>query len=73
MIWFRHYGHGFHAGEWLAFVLVILLLFALCIALLRLVFGLFECKGDTDESESDYWRMGNKTGPCRIAASAGVT
>lgn len=48
-------GFGFHAGEWLAFALVILLFFALCIALLRLIFGLFKRKGDTDESEKDYW------------------
>jgi heme exporter protein D len=53
---FRHGGFGFHVGEWLAVALVIVILFALCIALLRLV-GLFKRKGDTDESESDYWRI----------------
>jgi hypothetical protein len=55
--WFRRDGFGVHSGEWLAFALVILLLFALCIALLRLVFGLFKRKGGTDESERDYWRI----------------
>jgi hypothetical protein len=54
--WFRRDGFGFHAVEWLAFALVISLLFALCIGLLRLVFPLFKRKGDTNESERDYWR-----------------
>ncbi len=57
MTWFRRDGLAFHVGEWLALALVILLTFALCIALLRLVFGLFKRKGDTDESERDYWRI----------------
>jgi hypothetical protein len=55
--WFRHAGFGFYAGEWLVFALVILLIFALCIGLLRLVVGLFKRKGATDERESDYWRI----------------
>jgi hypothetical protein len=55
--WFRRDGLAFHAGEWLAFALVILLLLALCIALLRLVFAIFKRKRRADESESDYWRM----------------
>jgi hypothetical protein len=55
--WFRSDGCGFHSGEWLAFALVILLLFALCIAVLRLVFGLFKRKRDTDESEEEYGRI----------------
>jgi len=55
--WFRRDGLAFHVGEWLALALVILLTFALCIALLRLVFGFFKRKGDTDESERDYWRI----------------
>jgi len=55
--WFRHDGFGFHAREWLALALVILLLFALCVALLRLVCGLFKRKRGTDESENDYCRM----------------
>jgi hypothetical protein len=55
--WLRSAGFSFYAGEWLLFALVILLLFALGIALLRLVFGLFKRKRDTDESEKDYWRI----------------
>ena len=57
MNWFRRDGFGVHAGEWLAFALVILLLFALCSALVRLVCGVFKRKGDTGESERDYWRI----------------
>jgi hypothetical protein len=52
---FRHYGLGFHAGGGLAFAVVILLLFVLCCALLRHVFGFFGRKGDVNES--DYWRV----------------
>ena len=55
--WLRRDGFGFHAGEGLAFALVTLLLFVLCVALLRLVFRLFKRERDTDESESDYWRI----------------
>lgn len=55
--WFRRDGFGFHAGEWLAFALLTLLLFALCIALLKLVFRLFKRRSNQDESESDYWRI----------------
>jgi len=54
--WFRRDGFGLHA-EWLALALVILLLFALCVVLLRLVCGLFKCKRGTDERENDYWRI----------------
>ena len=52
MNWLRRDGFGSHPGGWLALALVMLLLFALCIALLRLVFGLFKRKGDTDQSDS---------------------
>jgi hypothetical protein len=55
--WFSPGGVGFHAGEWLAFTLVILLLLALRVALLRLVPRLFKRERGTDESESDYWRI----------------
>jgi hypothetical protein len=55
--WFGRVGSAGRAGEWLAFALVVLLLFGLCIALLRLAFGLFKRKGDADESERDYWRI----------------
>jgi len=37
--------------------LVIVLTFALRVALLRLVFRLPKRERDTDESESDYWRI----------------
>jgi hypothetical protein len=59
--WFTRDGFGFHAAEWFAFALVILLLFAACIALLRVVFWFSERKRDTDESEDEsereYWRI----------------
>jgi hypothetical protein len=55
--WLGRDGFGSHPGGWLALALVILLLFALRIALLRLVFGLFKRKGDTDQSDRDYWRI----------------
>jgi hypothetical protein len=55
--WFRCVGPGLHAGEWLGLGLAVVLLFALCMTLLRFVFGLFLCKSDKDESERDYWRI----------------
>jgi hypothetical protein len=57
--WFRRDGFAYHAGEWFAFapVIFLLLLFALRIALLRLVFELFKRKGGTDASEREYWRI----------------
>jgi hypothetical protein len=55
--WFKHYGLGFHAGEWRALAIVILVSFALCIASLRLVFWFLTRKRDRNESEKDYWRM----------------
>jgi len=55
--WFRHCAFGSRVGEWLAIALVILLTFALCVALLRLVFWLLKHERDTDESESEYWRI----------------
>jgi len=55
--WLWRDGFGFHVGEWLTIAVVILLIFALCIALIRLLFRLFRRGGDTDESESDYWRI----------------
>ncbi|MCU1301286.1 MAG: hypothetical protein JWQ87_1570 [Candidatus Sulfotelmatobacter sp.] len=57
MNWFRHYGLGFHAGEWLARGTVVLLALVLGIAVLRLVIWLLTPKRDKDESETDYWRM----------------
>ena len=59
--WFRPDGFRCHAGESLAFALMILLVFALCIALLRLAFGLLKRKRHTieseDEREREYWRI----------------
>jgi len=55
--WFGRDRFGFHVGEWLTFALAIVLIFALCIALTRLLFRLFRRDRDTDESESDYWRI----------------
>jgi len=55
--WFRRCGFSSHVGECLALALVILLTFALCVALLRLVFGLLKCQRDTDESERECWRI----------------
>jgi hypothetical protein len=56
--WFRHYGLGFHAGEWLALAMAILLALV-GIALLKLVFGLLTRERDADESddesEKEYW------------------
>jgi hypothetical protein len=54
--WFRHYGLGFHAGEWFALGMVILLALVLGIALLKPVIWLLTPKRDKDQSEKDYWR-----------------
>ena len=56
MNWFRHYGLGFHSGEWLASAIVILLAFVPGIALLKLVIWLLTPERDKDESGKDYWR-----------------
>jgi hypothetical protein len=56
--WFERHAFGSHQNEWLAVALVVvLLLLALCVAVLRLALGLFKRKGNTGESESDYWRI----------------
>jgi hypothetical protein len=54
--WFRHYGNGVHAGEWLSLAMVILLALVAGIALLKLVIWLLTPERDKDESEEDYWR-----------------
>ena len=54
--WLGRDGFGSDPGEWLA-ALAILVLFALGIALLRLVFWFLKRKRDTDESKSGYWRI----------------
>jgi hypothetical protein len=55
--WFRHYGNGVHAGEWLWLAMVILLALVPGIALLKLVIWLLTPERDKDESEEAYWRM----------------
>jgi len=59
--WLRGDGFDSHLGEWLALALDILILFALGIALSRLVFWFLRRKRDTDESEDESeredWRM----------------
>lgn len=57
MNWFRRDAFGSHAGEWLALAIVVLLLFALCIALSKLVGWLRTRKREADESEKEYWRI----------------
>ena len=57
MNWFRHYGNGVHAGEWLSLAMVILLALVPGIALLKLAISLLTPERDKDESEEDYWRM----------------
>jgi putative exporter of polyketide antibiotics len=52
--WFRRCAFGSHVGDWL---LVILVTFAVCVALLGLVFWLLERERETDESEGGYWRI----------------
>jgi hypothetical protein len=55
--WFRHFGFGSQADEWLVLAMVLLLSFALCIASLKLLFWLLTRERDTDESEKEYWRI----------------
>jgi len=59
--WFTLYVFGPHVSEWLALAMVIVVSFALGIALLKLVFWLLtrerkaeECEG---KSEKEYWRI----------------
>ena len=55
--WFRRDAFGSHAGEGLALAIVILISFALCIALSKLVWWLRTRKREADESENEYWRI----------------
>jgi hypothetical protein len=55
--WFLRCAFGLTLGKWFALALVILLTFALCVALLRLVFRLPKRGRNIDETESDYWRI----------------
>jgi hypothetical protein len=45
-----------HMGEWLAWGVMIVFAFALCIASLKIVFWLLTRNRDTDATGSDYWR-----------------
>jgi len=55
--WLIQLALGSHAGGWLALATVVLLSFALGIALVRPVFWLFTRERDADKSEKDYWRI----------------
>jgi hypothetical protein len=57
MMWFLSYAFGSRAGEWLALGAMIVFAFALRITSLKVVFWLLTRKRDTDEPESEYWRM----------------
>jgi hypothetical protein len=57
MKWPLSYAFGSHAGEWLALGVTIVFAFALCIASLKVVFWLLTRERDTDEPESEYWRI----------------
>ena len=57
MNWFRHYGDGVHAGEWLSLAMVILLALVPGIALLKLVICFLTPERDKDESDRDYWHI----------------
>ena len=62
MSWLTRYAFGSHMSEWLLLAIVILLSFALGIALLKLIFCLFTREHDADQNESkgegdkEYWR-----------------
>ena len=53
MNWFRHNAFGSHIGEWLALAIIILLSFALSIALLKVVFWLLAHERGADEREDE--------------------
>jgi hypothetical protein len=59
--WFTRYVFGPHVSEWLALAMVIVLSFALGIALLKLVFWLLTRERNAEEregkSDKEYWRI----------------
>ena len=57
MNWFRRGALGSTAGEWLAIAIVVVLAFALRIALSKLVWWLLTRKSEEDESEKEYWSI----------------
>jgi hypothetical protein len=58
--WFTRYVFGSHLSKWLGSALVILVLFALCIASLRLALWLLTPRRATDQSEGEkeHWSIG---------------
>jgi len=54
--WFKRDAFGSHVGEWLTLA-IILLSFALCIALSKLVWWRRTRKHEADESAKEYWRI----------------
>ena len=61
MSWLARYAFGSHMSEWHIVAIVILLSFALGIALLKLIFWLVAREHDADQSEGEgdkeYWRV----------------
>lgn len=57
MSWFRRDILGSHASEWLALAIIILLSFALYIAVSKRVWWLPSRKREADESEKEYWSV----------------
>ena len=57
MKWFLSCALGSHTGEWFALGAMIVLAFGVCIASLKVVFWLLTRKSDTEEAESEYWRI----------------
>ena len=74
MNWFRHDAFGSHVDEWLALAMVILLSFAVGIALLRLIYWLVtrdatQTKGRTKARRSIGAYMEDKRGPIEPIAN----
>lgn len=57
MKWFLSCVFGSHAGEWFALGGMIVFAFALCIGSLKVVFWLLTREHETEEAESEYWRI----------------
>ena len=55
--WFRHYGVGLNAAEWLALAMVILVAIVPSIALLKPAIRLLTTKRNKSEKERNYWRI----------------
>ena len=57
MKWLSSYAFGSHAVEWIALGLMIVFALVVCIVSLKVVFWLLTRERDSDEPESEYWRM----------------